>query len=91
MKKYKLTIESDVRDIQLLTGIIEDNSTVDNMLVREHSNLWTFEGNDLDEVEDMEHEINEMIEESKSGCIIYTNIEYIGEIFGVFTKNPLLP
>ena len=80
MKKHKLTIESDVRDIQLLTGIIEDNSTVDNMLVREHSNLWTFEGNDLDEVEDMEHEINEMIEESKSGCIIYTNIEEIDKL-----------
>ena len=72
---YKLTIESDVRDIQLLTDIIEDNSTVDNSLVREYSNIWTFEGDSLDEVEDMEHEINEMVKESKSGCIIYTDIE----------------
>jgi len=72
---YKLTIESDVRDIQLLTDIIEDNSTVDNSLVREYSNIWTFEGDSLDEVEDMEHEINEMVKESKSGRIIYTDIE----------------
>ena len=75
MKNYKLTIESDLRDIQLLTDIIEDNSTVDNYLVREYSNIWTFEGDSLDEVEDMEHEINEMVEESKSGCVIYTDIE----------------
>jgi hypothetical protein len=76
MKNYELTIEPDLRDCSLFNDIIEDNSTVCNLLVREYSNIWTFLADDLDEAEDMLNEIDEMVDESGSGCIIHTSISH---------------
>ena len=75
MKKYILTIECDVRDIQDFSAIIEDNSTVCNMLVRKSSDSWTFWGEESDEVEEMQDELDQMVSDSGSGVQIYCNIE----------------
>jgi len=71
MKTYELSIETDVRDIQLLNSLIEDNCTVCNSLTKHGSGFWTFESEDLEEVEEMENEINEIVEDR---CNIYTDI-----------------
>jgi len=69
---YLLTIECDIRDIQLFTGIIEDDSTVYNLLDRRSSNTWESWSYNLFDIEDLENQINDMV--GDTGVQIYTDI-----------------
>jgi len=69
---YLLTIECDIRDIQLFTGIIEDDSTVYNYLNRPSSNIWEASSHSLFDMEDLENQLNEMV--GYTGVQIYTEI-----------------
>lgn len=70
---YLLTIECDIRDIWLFTGIIEDDSTVYNYLKRTSSNTWEASSHSLFDMEDLENQIGEMV--GHTGVQIYTTIQ----------------
>ena len=56
--KKKLTIEPDLRDVQLFDDVLRDNVNLSKQLLRPWTNIWTYEG-DEDQIEDMINEIKE--------------------------------
>ena len=68
--KKTITIEPDIRDVQLFDEVLKDNAILNKQLSRPWTNIWTYEG-DVDDIEYMIVELLEVIPKGVDYVIDY--------------------
>ena len=65
MPSHQLRVKVDLRDVSLFNDLMRDRPQVNDVFVREHSDVWTFNG-DEEQCEEMQCEIEDIL---NCGCV----------------------